>query len=240
MDHREVRILPFDLRVEEPADKPPKIVGHSAVFGVLSEPLWGFREKIQKGNFKDAVDGVDDVRALWNHDPNFILGRNTNGTLKLSEDDVGLSMELEPLDTQLVRDLVLAPIRRRDVTQQSFGFRALSDKVEKIDGETIRTLIRAKTYDVSPVTFPAYPQTDVAVRSLAGEEARGGKGTDNYLRLTDEDREHLERGDGLLRENGVTVQLIRGEREVPLSDEQARLAKLARDKRRLELLELGG
>ena len=69
-----------DLRVV--AEGPPRIVGHAALFDRLSDDLGGFRERIRPGAFAASLV-ADDVRALFNHDPNVILGRNRAGTLRL-------------------------------------------------------------------------------------------------------------------------------------------------------------
>jgi HK97 family phage prohead protease len=142
-----------------------KIAGHAAKFDVLSEDLGGFRERIAPGAFAQTIKNGD-VRALFNHDSNIVLGRNKAGTLRLSEDTAGLAFEVDVPQTQLVRDMVLAPIERGDVSQCSFGFFTLQDKWAKLDGEWVRTLLEVELFDVSPVTYPAYPQTDVAVRGL--------------------------------------------------------------------------
>lgn len=140
------------------------IVGHAALFGVLSEDLGGFRERIEPGAFARSLAG--DVRALWNHDANYVLGRTTAGTLQLSEDAQGLRVEIEPPDTTWARDL-LVTIRRGDVNQMSFGFRVPhgGEQWTSEDGMNVRTLTNVELFDVSPVTFPAYPQTSVAVRN---------------------------------------------------------------------------
>lgn len=160
----ERRIAVAELRVVS-ADSGQKIAGHAAKFDLLSEDLGGFRERIAPGAFAKSIQSAD-VRALWNHDANIVLGRNKSGTLRLSEDSAGLAFEVDMPDTQLVRDMVLAPIARGDVNQCSFGFYTVADKWAKIDGEWVRTLLECELFDVSPVTYPAYPQTDVAVRSL--------------------------------------------------------------------------
>lgn len=160
----ERRIAVAELRVVS-ADSGQKIAGHAAKFDLLSEDLGGFRERIAPGAFAKSIQSAD-VRALWNHDANIVLGRNKSGTLRLSEDSAGLAFEVDMPDTQLVRDMVLAPIARGDVNQCSFGFYTVSDKWAKVDGEWVRTLLECELFDVSPVTYPAYPQTDVAVRSL--------------------------------------------------------------------------
>ena len=153
-----------ELRIEKREDEQRKIVGHAAVFDtVAGDGLW-FREKIAKGAFSESI-GQDDIRALWNHDSNVVLGRNTSGTLTLKEDKKGLWVEINPPDTQSARDLMVS-IDRGDVSQMSFGFETLTDEWERKEDEPdLRTLRKVKLWDVSPVTFPFYTQTDVALRS---------------------------------------------------------------------------
>ena len=141
-----------------------------------------------------STDGGD-VRALWNHDPNHVLGRTKNGSLSLVEDAVGLAVSIRPPETQMARD-ALVLIERGDVSQMSFGFRTLSDRWHLEKGEEIRELVEVKLFDVSPVTFPAYPQTDVALRSLqAWREAHPEMGRDpGWLRRRLALQERLDRG----------------------------------------------
>jgi len=153
-------------KIERRADNRPVIVGHAALFDTLSVPLYGFREKIQKGAFTESLKRGDDVRALFNHDETILLGRTKNRTLSLREDERGLAVEIFPPDTAAARD-VISLIERGDVDQMSFGFRIVKDHKEiNEDGETIRTLIEVELFDVSPVTFPAYTATDVTLRAL--------------------------------------------------------------------------
>ena len=143
------------------------IVGHAAVFGSMSADLGGFREQIAPGAFADAI-GRDDVRALFNHDASAILGRTSAGTLRLREDVSGLAVQIELPDTQVARDLGIS-IARRDVSQMSFGFMVPQggDKWEQRGKQLVRTITAVEPLiDVSPVTFPAYPDTDAAMRSL--------------------------------------------------------------------------
>jgi HK97 family phage prohead protease len=142
------------------------IRGYAAVFDAMSQPLFGFREIIRKGAFKKTIkDG--DIRALWNHDPNYVLGRKSARTLRLEEDDKGLLSRIFPPDTQWARDLMTS-IERGDVSQMSFGFRTVKDNwlPPGDDGLPIRELLSCQLFDVSPVTYPAYPQTEVHVRAL--------------------------------------------------------------------------
>jgi hypothetical protein len=85
----------------------------------------------------------------------------------MKEDDQGLAIEIDPPDTQAARDLMVS-IERGDISQMSFGFRVKGEEWEFNDGEDpdIRTLTEVQLFDVSPVTYPAYTQTDVGVRSL--------------------------------------------------------------------------
>ncbi len=165
----ERRTLVLDsCRVETRAEgEPPRIVGHAAVFNQLSENLGGFRETIKPGAFAGAIKS-DDVRALFNHNPDFVLGRNRSGTLSLTEDAQGLAIEITPPDTQVARDLLIS-MERGDINQMSFGFRVKPGGQEWGEGEggyAVRTLTNLALLDVSLVTYPAYPQTDAAVRSL--------------------------------------------------------------------------
>jgi uncharacterized protein len=156
----------FDL-LEIRADPETRIIaGHAAVFNTLSEELFGFREQVAPGAFAQSI-GADDIRALFNHDPSLILGRNRSGTLSLAEDETGLAVSIEAPDTQAGRDAITS-IRRGDVSGMSFGFITQDDSWDMIDEMVIRTLKRVRLFDVSPVTFPAYPSTDVSVarRSL--------------------------------------------------------------------------
>ena len=163
-NEKEIRHLPVtELRVAGDGDAK-KLIGYAAIFDVLSEDLGGFREKIEPGAFKESIE-AGDIRALWNHDSSLVLGRTANGTLSLKEDERGLWVEILPPATQWARD-AMETVRRGDVSQMSFGFLVLDDRWEKVDGEDIRTLERVELIEVSPVTFPAYQDTEVALRSL--------------------------------------------------------------------------
>ena len=160
-NNREYRA--YDIEWRE--DGEGKIKGHAAVFDMESTAGRYFREKIAPGAFTASIQS-DDVRALWNHDPNYVLGRNTAGTLTLTEDERGLAYEIDPPDTQWARDLQVS-IKRGDITQSSFGFEVIKQEwVEHKDELPLRIIREAKLWDVSPVTYPFYEQTDVAMRSL--------------------------------------------------------------------------
>jgi len=152
-----------EIRAEGEDGESLRISGHAAVFNKKSEPIFGmFREIVLPGAFKRSLK-KDDIRALWNHDANFVLGRNKAGTLRLKEDDRGLKTDIDLPETQFARDLYQS-IKRGDVDQMSFGFRTVTDKWRTEEKENVRELVEVDLFDVSPVTFPAYPQTDISAR----------------------------------------------------------------------------
>lgn len=158
-----------ELRVSEAEGKDTHIEGYASVFDSWSETLGGdilpFREKVIKGAFSESIAN-DDIRALYNHDPNYVLGRNKAGTLELQEDDKGLYVRIKPPKAQWAKDLMCS-IKRGDVDSMSFGFAVILDKwYSDSSGGDVRELIKVKLYDVSPVTFPAYPATECDVRSV--------------------------------------------------------------------------
>lgn len=170
MERRTVELTELRLMEVNPDENEntavPVIEGHAAVFNQWSEELGGmfpFKEKVVQGAFSDSIQ-TDDIRALFNHDPNYVLGRNKAGTLELKETQKGLLVRITPPDTQWARDLTVS-IDRGDISQMSFGFLVLEDRWGHEDGMDVRELHKVKLFDVSPVTFPAYTQTSVGVRS---------------------------------------------------------------------------
>jgi HK97 family phage prohead protease len=167
----EIRNFDFKIDTNEKNDNQKILIGHAAVFGEYTDMGW-FQERILPGAFTEAILN-DDVRALFNHDPNYVIGRNKSGTLSLSEDAQGLAIEIIPPDTQFAKDLMVL-ISRGDISQMSFAFQVLEEKwtnfVEN-SRQDKRDLIKVSLYDVSPVTYPAYPTTDVALKSFRSWKA---------------------------------------------------------------------
>lgn len=165
----ELRFIHFaELRADAGGEsEAPRIRGYAALFDTWSEDLGWFREKIQPGAFADTIK-VADIRALWNHDPNYVLGRNRSDTLRLSEDEKGLAVDITPPDTQWARDLMTS-MKRHDINQMSFAFQAVRDEWNYDSDPLERTLIECKLFDVAVVTYPAYTATSAGVRSLFNE-----------------------------------------------------------------------
>lgn len=172
-------------------DAPRRITGYAAVYGELSVNLGGFRERIEPGAFRDTL--AEDVRALLNHDSNFVLGRTTAGTLRLAEDETGLAFEIDLSDSQTVRDLVVTPVERGDINQCSFSFYLDSPAdhawEEMDDGTPLHIVKRARIDDISVVTYPAYPQTSADVRS-ALQAFRPGTGETSPAAAADRETLH--------------------------------------------------
>lgn len=172
--HLERRAFRLDqIGVEKREDGSSIIRGHAAVFNELSEDFGNWRERILPGAFTKTLKEAD-VRSLFNHDSNLILGRTKSGTLRLQEDETGLVFEVDPPDTTYANDLLVS-IGRGDIDQASFAFQVVKDRMSTNAEETVRELLEVRLFDVSPVTFPAYPQTDVSLRdalTAAGEALR--------------------------------------------------------------------
>lgn len=153
-----------EFRAEGGDGKPVMIYGHAAVFNQPADSGWGWLEQVAPGAFTRAIK-EDDVRALKNHNPDWILGRTKSKTLTLREDTKGLYFEVEVPDTTYATDLVTS-MRRGDIDQMSFQFRAAQVHWDFDMDPPLRTLQEVKLYDVSPVTFPFYEGTDAQVRSI--------------------------------------------------------------------------
>ncbi len=158
-----------ELRAEDLGGGKRVLRGYSAVYDLESDLLGGwFVEVIRQGAFDDVLKAAPDVRCLFNHDPNQVLGRTKAGTLALRADARGLHMECQVPTTRTADD-VYAMVTRGDVSQQSFAFVVGEDRWTFSNDRskpTLREILRvAELYDVGPVTFPAYPDTDVGARS---------------------------------------------------------------------------
>lgn len=167
----ERRFLASEIRAVKEEGKPTAIEGYAAIFNSLSENLGGFRERIKPGAFTRVLNSAPDVRCLVNHDPSMLLGRTASNTLHVEQDDRGLKFRCSLPDTTYARDLVEL-VNRGDLKEASFGFTVDEDEdlppEEKEDGVYCIRQIKSydKLYDVSCVTFPAYPATSISAREL--------------------------------------------------------------------------
>lgn len=159
-----------NLEVRKRGDKTA-VGGYAAVYDQPTELGPGFLEVVRAGAFRRALADGADVRVLFNHDANLVLGRTAAGTARLTDDAKGLAYEADLPDTQTARD-VAAMIARGDVSGASFAFRVKEPGGERLsllpDGSILRELVDLELYDVSPVTYPAYAGASSGMRSAAG------------------------------------------------------------------------
>ena len=164
-----------ELRLEEREGQLPKIHGYAAVFydgtQATEYRYYDVIERILPGAFNFALP-KSDVRGLFNHDSNNVLGRNKSGTLALSIDGRGLAYVIDTPKTSL-GESVAESIRRRDVTGSSFAFtvgKRGQTWTRGDDGLYIREFVSVEElFDVGPVTYPAYTGTEAQLRSLGIE-----------------------------------------------------------------------
>lgn len=158
------RSLPMN-EIQTRADGEEMVIeGYFAVFGDVYEIMPGATESIAPGAFDDSISG--DVRALYNHDHNIVLGRTSAGTLELKQDSHGLwgRISINRADSDAVN--AYERIKRGDITGCSFGFEVESEETEyREDGSVHWTLTRINPlYEISPCVFPAYDATTVSAR----------------------------------------------------------------------------
>jgi HK97 family phage prohead protease len=159
--HRGFDVAPITGRLAEQRGLEPGqgLVGHALVFIAKSVDLGGFREIIKPEAVNRILADGSDLRALWNHNSALPLGRISAGTLAIRKDARGLVAEIDPN----AQEWQLMAIRRGDVTGMSFQFSAIEDDW-RMDGDSVtRDVFDMTVSEVSPVTFPAYPQTDIGV-----------------------------------------------------------------------------
>lgn len=166
---------PVEIRADD--GQPARIAGYAAVYYNGADPGTEYElfrygnysavERLMPGCF-DRAAREDDVRALFNHAPDNVLGRCKAGTLRLSVDATGLRYEIDAPDTQTARDL-MESLKRGDVSGSSFSFDYLKKNiVAQQDGDAERDIVEVhdvRLYDVGPVTFPAYSSTTAGARS---------------------------------------------------------------------------
>lgn len=169
METLEYRFLPLEGAEVRASGDGRKLDGYAAVFNTEAI-IWGlWREEVSPGAYAKTLQ-EHDIRALWNHDTNIVLGRNKAGTLQLAEDKKGLRAEIDPPDNEWGRPVVDA-VQRGDVTGMSIAFLVIKEEWYNPpkDSKELpkRTIKEAKLYEVSPVTFPAFEQTSISARSVA-------------------------------------------------------------------------
>ena len=159
-----------ELVVETRASGREVIRGLAIPYHRLSVDLGGFRERIMPGAFDKVLSrqrGKQEIVSYFNHDANWLLGRESAGTLEIVHEERGISYIVEPPDTQAGRD-VLALVRSKNLRGSSFAFTVSQKGGERFTtdetGKAIREVVEASgLYEMGPVVTPAYSSTSVAV-----------------------------------------------------------------------------
>ena len=168
MAYSEMIVNIEETRAEQNDKKEMVITGVAAVFEKLSVPLWGFKEKIRRSAFSKSLE-KNNVKALWNHNRDFVLGSTKSGTLKVKENEKGLPFEVVLPDSEWGRS-AYESIKRGDVDQMSFGFNVIGQEWDESDPKNIiRTLTEVDLHEISFTAFPAYKQTSAKTRSIKEE-----------------------------------------------------------------------
>jgi HK97 family phage prohead protease len=209
-----------NIETREAEDGVMRLSGYAAVFNDASVPL-PFSERIAPGAFRKTLSETPDVRLLINHE-GLPLARTKNGTLTLSEDEVGLRFDADLPDTTEARDLWTL-IQRGDVDQMSFAFRVIRQKWSADRTERTLTEVSLADGDVSVVTYPAYPTTTVEAREalanaiLAVKEGREVSGESLIILQTV--FEKMSEGHEYVMEAVEMMAALMGAQEVPMEDE---------------------
>lgn len=218
LGHERRRFEMRDVEVRQPAGdgEPIGFSGHAAVFNSktwIGSRSYGFWEQVSPGAFRKTIS-EHDIRFLIDHIPRLVLSRNRAGTLRLSEDDVGLVTDADMDPTSYARDLAIS-LANGTINQMSFSFEPIKEEWEILDdGSELRTLKEVKLWDVSAVTYAAYEDTDASLRSLGLEILSERMG------LEDEDLRAR-----LLR--GLSTGELDGELAATLRDAGTRLVDIA-------------
>lgn len=168
-DGPERRYLTTELRAVGSGEKPV-IRGYAANYEQRTQ-IFDFYEEIAPGAFRAVLESDPDVVGLLNHDNNQVLGRTSAGTMTLREDENGLFYEISINEDDREAMNTYAKVARGDIKQSSFAFTVKAEQwTEQDDDYPVRRITEVgQLFDVSPVTYPAYPTTSAAVRSLANE-----------------------------------------------------------------------
>lgn len=162
MTNRETRDFETHFEIREEGDGMT-FVGYAAKFDQPSENLGGFVEYVERGAFSRSLKSRNDVMLLWNHDAGEPLASTRSGTMKLTEDEVGLRVEARLPQTTRGKDLAIL-LRDGIVGKMSFGFNVIKDSWNAEGNE--RRLKSVRLFEVSAVVWPAYTSTSASVRGL--------------------------------------------------------------------------
>lgn len=162
----------YDIQTRDEDGSNPHIEGYFAVFDDIYEVWPGATESIAPGAFTESIS--QDVRALYNHNQDLVLGRSSAGTLQLKQDSHGLwgDIEINREDSDAMN--VYQRVKRGDITGCSFGFDIEKESRDvRPDGSVHYTIERVNPlYEISPCVFPAYEATKITARGKDLEQIK--------------------------------------------------------------------
>ncbi len=161
--NKRTSFIESEFRTEEVEDKL-MIEGYFIKYNSETNLFGDVYEEIDPNSVTKSLKEKD-IRGLFNHDTNLVLGRTGNNTLALKSDEVGLwgSIEINKEDPDAMG--AYARIKRGDVTGCSFGFIPLKEDYEQRAEGGDKFIIRdMELFEISPCVFPAYPQTEISAR----------------------------------------------------------------------------
>ena len=179
----------------EGENMPKEIGGIAAVINSVTD-LGYFEEVIERGAFDNALNKEYDIRCLFNHEAELILGRTKANTCNVFVNaDGNLEYTWIPDYENPTHMSVVRSIMRGDITQSSFAFTIKEQKWSESTkygsmGKRTITIIE-DLYDVSPVTYPAYADTEADARSIVAlrdqereiEEAKRSQASADVIKL---------------------------------------------------------
>ena len=146
----------------EGEEKAVVIEGYAAVFNSKTSIGGWFDEVIEPGAFSRSLSDNGDIRALFNHNWDNVLGRTKSQTLELREDEKGLNFKVELPDTSVARDLTIS-MERGDINQCSFGFFITDEEWNYNVEPALRTIKEVELFEISIVSIPAYDDTEASL-----------------------------------------------------------------------------
>ena len=170
----EIRMAPGGVRARPgDAGKMPTFEGRAIVYNSRSAPLsekriGKFYEIILPGAVRKTMAGRAEVLADVNHESDQIIGRRSRNTLVMTDGPEGLDVEISPPDTSWARDAAAA-VDHGDYSGMSFQFTVNGDGerfYRDANGNLVRELSDINLERVSVVGEPAYPATEVTLRSV--------------------------------------------------------------------------
>ena len=159
--------MSIETRVSKLGTESGKLVGVAVAYGTRSQDLGGFVEIIEPGAFSKHLVTNPDVRCLYEHDKKDLLGRTTSGTLRLSDSQQELAVEIDPPATRAGADCVEL-VKRGDLSGMSFGFSVVKDHWDMKAKPPVRSVIEARLHEVTITSNPAYLTSAIALRCAAG------------------------------------------------------------------------